>query len=622
MHGTKKNCRSAWRPLAPLFVATAFLAISPVLTEASPVLYQQDFSSIPAFARDVTQHEGVAGSAAFFNGYTSEWSEKWNALEVFNNAAGDKNTAAGDTLFVEAWVCPQEYSFNANAIVNQLEGDWRGLYLGVTANGNIAAVLHTGDKKQVLYSKQELPLLRWSHVALAYKKGEGAKLFINGELSTELAFAKPAVFAPNAPLTIGRCQIKQHPLHTHPGNKKEIHKEWLRFTGLIDELRITTEIPAPAVLAKKIAATGKVGKQQLRFPPMPGGDIKQGAFGAFQTKLKYDAGWDAAWRVAGAPDIVVRFPNLPHKFVFWRGTSYVPAVVTENNIWVTDQCLENCDGLGECYEALSDKQCRFSNVRILENTPARCVVHWRYALSNVTNKIALENNDGWGEWADEFWTIYPDGVAARKQILHSPNSYKGHVPYEFDEILPLNAAGTKTEDNLELKALTLCDLDGNATTYDWARKPPQKYDSPRRHPISLVNTKSRHKPFFIFHQNRVTAPWRAKSVDGKSNFSCWSHWPLAQIKSASVDAVRADKMTCTALDCTPFDGRTRNRFLEVEFGPNNTTLYRSLAGTTTGDAQSLVPLARSWNFPPPLELSANARAAGWQNKGYDKYQRA
>jgi len=81
-------------------------------------------------------------------------------------------------------------------------------------------------------------------------------------------------------------------------------------------------------------------------------------------------------------------------------------------------------------------------------------------------------------------------------------------------------------------------------------------------------------------------------------------------------------MTCTALDCTPFDGRTRNRFLEVEFGPNNTTLYRSLAGTTTGDAQSLVPLARSWNFPPPLELSENARAAGWQNKGYDKYQRA
>jgi len=45
-------------------------------------------------------------------------------------------------------------------------------------------------------------------------------------------------------------------------------------------------------------------------------------------------------------------------------------------------------------------------------------VHWRYALSETKNyKRAYPNPlTGCSNWGDEYWTVYPDGVAVRKQV--------------------------------------------------------------------------------------------------------------------------------------------------------------------------------------------------------------
>jgi len=52
---------------------------------------------------------------------------------------------------------------------------------------------------------------------------------------------------------------------------------------------------------------------------------------------------------------------------------------------------------------MSDKQVRYSHVDIIESTPARAVIHWRYALSEVENQKLADAPDpsGWGAWADE-----------------------------------------------------------------------------------------------------------------------------------------------------------------------------------------------------------------------------
>jgi hypothetical protein len=527
------------------------------------------------------------------------------------------------TLFVEAWIAPQEYPHNVNAIVNQVEQDWKGFCLGLNYQGKLVGSLYAAGEQQLCYSPEDIPLLKWSHVAMSYAEGTGMTLYVNGKSVAAKPFTEPAVFAgKEVPVETGKCQIKQIPVYTHipPYDKNDLdkYKTWMPFKGKIENVEIKETLPDFDPWNQAVIADERIGKQVLTFPKLPGSDIQQGTFGAFYTRLEYDdAEWENSWRVSDHADVVVRFPDSPVKYVFWRGTGYVPAIVSENNIWITDQCAENAIGLGECYEALSDKQCRFSHVRIIENTPVRAVVHWRNAVSSAQNKIAMEDETGWGDWSDEYWTIYPDGIAIRKQILHSLYCTPDYVRYEFDEILPLNAAGTRSEDNIEWEAVTMADLDGNTATYSWEKEPPKDFNETKYQPIEMINTKSKYKSFFIFDEKRLAIPWRGRAKEGVSNFALWSHWPLAQINSCSIDAVRPDKMSSTALDATPFD-TNGNRFLNLEYGPNNTILYRSLIGATTQDVKTVIPLARSWNMPPKLEVLTE----GWENKGYDVYQRA
>jgi hypothetical protein len=132
----------------------------------------------------------------------------------------------------------------------------------------------------------------------------------------------------------------------------------------------------------------------------------------------------------------------------------------------------------------------------------------------------------------------------------------------------------------------------------------------------MINIKAKYKPFFIFEPQRIAAPWTGKAPEGQSNFAWWSHWPFAQVQSASIDAVRPDKVSCTAIDRTPNKGL--HRLLNVEFGQNGTVLYRSLVGATTQDIKTLLPLTRSWNNAPKLELQSD----GYENNGYNVYDRS
>ncbi|RKY09018.1 MAG: hypothetical protein DRP65_08330 [Planctomycetota bacterium] len=67
-------------------------------------------------------------------------------------------------------------------------------------------------------------------------------------------------------------------------------------------------------------------------------------------------------------DVVVRFDTGDHKFVFRRGTSYIPCWVTDTEIWYTNEFIErrgyHSPNTKGCCEPMSDKQCRYSHVRI------------------------------------------------------------------------------------------------------------------------------------------------------------------------------------------------------------------------------------------------------------------
>ena len=149
-------------------------------------------------------------------------------------------------------------------------------------------------------------------------------------------------------------------------------------------------------------------------------------------------------------------------------------------------------GGGDC-EPMSDKQSRYSHVSILESSPARAVIHWRYALAEARNYKGArpDPSTGWTDWADEYWTVYPDGVAVRKQVLWSSALDATH---EWQESIILNAPGQMPEDNIEADALTLENMAGKTATYHWQPKTDHAFRcrrarrnwTGRREPISRL----------------------------------------------------------------------------------------------------------------------------------------
>lgn len=547
-------------------------------------------------AQQVVLVEGTDKSPIYFDGYTDE-------KEVEIPFQIEKSFS------IEGWIAPLEYSYNISAIVNRQYKFQRGFLLGINHVGKLVGALSAGGKWYSCISVEAIPLLKWTHVALVYADDEGMELYINGKIMAKLPVHGKLDSYLEGNTIIGKNQEKMSPAYTE--RKTSImEKTWMRYNGLMAGLKIIgralsiDEIRDSSSCKMEIAGV-------MDFPKFPGTDVSMGPFGAFYTRLKYTSGWEKTWRVGDYPDVVVRFPDSPIKYVFWRGTGYIPAIVTDNNIWMTDQSVENFS-TGECYEAMGDKQCRYSHVRILESTPARCIIHWRYALTNINHQIYAEDETGWGNWVDEYWTIYPDGVAVRKQVLHSPEYVKSPNGFQFQETIFFNQPGTRPQDNIEMEAISFCDMEGNVATYNWEQGPPDKFDKTMFEPIQRVNLKSVLKPFSIFHPKRVAKPFLFGWVENYSTFPCWNHWPVSQIKSDGRNAPAPDRPSHSSLT------ETIGKSQIVEYGLDNTVVARQMIGMTEAPVKSLLPLAKSWNYAAKLEL----QTSGYQYGGYDVYMRA
>ena len=176
----------------------------------------------------------------------------------------------------------------------------------------------------------------------------------------------------------------------------------------------------------------------------------------------YYESWDAPWAINENADIVVQFDETDCKFVFWHGTSYIPCWVTENNIWFNNGFNEGWNDHGSC-EPMSDKKAKYSSVKIVESNDARVVVQWRYALVDVLGTFAFEDPiTGWGDWTNETFTIYPDMVGVREDMLlsNAPNA-----AHEWQESMMVLAPGERPSDVLNFEALSLANIKGESTTY-------------------------------------------------------------------------------------------------------------------------------------------------------------
>jgi len=544
---------------------------------------------------------GVSGTGLKFDGYTTRVIRK-----------GNKTPRLGEAFTVEAWVAPAALPWNWCPVLSQERDGLVGYSFGIGPQGEFGLrVSVRGEWKECL-SGVALPLRKWSHIAAVFDARSGISLFLDGREAGSLGFQGIPAYADGADLLMGMNPETKKPSHI-VGQGAGTVAGWYAFDGIMDEVRITDRALSAEELKQSYEAVPLISAPDLPLPRLPSGPPGPGRFGAYYTKLRYDVGWDALWPVGQAADVVVQFDDSPVRVVFWRGTRYGPAWVMENGQWIVDQSVETWDGAEGCYEHMEDPRCLYSQVRILESSEARVVVHWRYApVSSRDHFWRVDEKSGWGLWVDEYYYFYPDLTAVRKVVW--PTEFLGREsPSEIQETIPLCQPGQSSEDILNQDALTLLNLKGESQVYSWPGEMNDpglwrklRPDDPN---IQVVNLKSKAKPFIIFEPGCRMHVYVGRVRAGVSNFPAYNHFPVSLLPSDGRYAVAADRVTHFSISYTD---PPRHE------GPEATTWASWIYGVTGGPYEGLAALGRSWARAPRLAV----QGAGLRAEGYDLSQRA
>jgi len=479
------------------------------------------------------------------------------------------------------------------------------VFFGLDAAGRLAMKLNLSGQLYECVTKEKLALLKWSHVAATFEQDKALCLYINGkEVARHLKISGQFASKGLSDLLIGKSHQKLSPEGTERSPSRRLGSNMV-LDGLLDEVKIYKRALSADEIVAAFASARPKTEQPLNYRVMPSGPKNlPKRFCAYYTRLRYDETWEKLWRVGEQPDILVTFDELPIRVVFWRGTNYGASWVTENGKWMGDQSLEDGGTGWGCCEHMSDKQCRYSHVRLIENHDARVVVHWRYAVCDIRYTINHEDPvTGWGDWTDEYYYIYPDAVATRKQVLWTGEP----GGFQWQETIFFSQPGTAPEDNVELEAFTLANMQGETHSYSWDSTTPHDYPLPVGANIQMTNLKARYRPFIIFKPGREITAFGGGRKESK--FPWWNHWPVAQLPNDGREVCGPDRPSSSSLS---------NRKPKPVRGEGDSYIAVSLYGMTDGPVTDVVPLARSWNYPADLKLAGT----GYESTGYDRYQRA
>jgi hypothetical protein len=425
--------------------------------------------------------KGVSGSALAFDGYHS-------AVIPENS-----NIIEGAAFTLEAWVALGAYPWNDVPVIHQSENmvdqetGQNGYYLGITASGS--PFFAVGDKRITYDEVMALKTYSWNHLAATYDNGV-MKLYFNGQ---EVASGKSSesIEIPSNNLIIGlnndEYRMRESEWHR---NEEQNMPMIFGVEGLIDEVKIYNKaLSGKNILKsfKEITSVHERADMEERILPGEVDGKNSERFGAYYTDLKYHDLWDNMWRLGEKSDVAVRFDSLPVAVTYWHGQNYAAGWITENNRWMADQ---SCEGWGEhgCAEHMSDKQCRHCHIRIIENNPARSVIHWRYRSVDIGYKPCEREEYC---FTDEYHIFYPDGVAVRKVVW---NSLSDPAP-GWQDIQIFMQPGTNVEDHIYKEAMTMANLDGEIDVLDWTNGIPSKEID--NAVIEMLNFKSDYKVFLI-----------------------------------------------------------------------------------------------------------------------------
>lgn len=329
---------------------------------------------------------------------------------------------------------------------------------------------------------------------------------------------------------------------------------------------------------------------------------------AYETELTFSG-------VSG-PGVVVEF-GKPWRLVFWSRAQYVACWDLGKGVWFTPEWLEtNSPEDLHCYEPIMDKKLKYSNVRIIESGDARAKVRWHYACCDMRYRIFNGNTT-----ADEYYTVYPDGVAIRKLVAWPGNaSDHGGNPnfWEVLEWILINAKGTTPEETLERDpSFTFMNDKGDKIDLGWPLPAMTGYGSLmcERHPeiadwnvyIGRVHVKERPDPYVIFARDKRLFPYKPCTLCNRDHpkisvfeggRNVFKHWPVTSMEDFVLAADAGEEVGQVA---------THSSFVNCQYTsipgdrPPRPTTWLFLTGATDQPSSYLVELAKSWLNPAKVE---------------------
>lgn len=338
------------------------------------------------------------------------------------------------------------------------------------------------------------------------------------------------------------------------------------------------------------------------------------SFGARETDLTYYGpvwtNWDQsisyaeAWAGYTNKDIVIDFPGQPYRYVFWKGASYAPIWLFARN-FITLEWLEawpRQEGAVDCIEPLQDKACKYSKVRVLSSTPARARVEWTYAETDFNLKVIHD------EHAEEIYTVYPDGIGARKVT----GFFEKGRWHECCEFIVGSVAGTTPAAHYPPQALRL--LDGGTNRFDLFWPTPQESDLPawseyigiarcRNEPDIFLACEGKDTGLHVFSNN---PDWLSEM------FFCMPHWPIQRgLPTTNERSIEECYNRPTHASLMNFYARPYEVY-------KDRTIWALLLGVAPEEEEELRALVRGWLYPPVMTAESGGTSLRVR---YDNYQR-
>jgi hypothetical protein len=304
-----------------------------------------------------------------------------------------------------------------------------------------------------------------------------------------------------------------------------------------DVLHVSVAPPDGAELWHK-----RIETMVVHYPP------QWPAFGAVETKLRYDApisilagdgklssmSYADAWNPK-LKDVVVTTPN-GSRFIFWRGSCYIPFWASRQNVGF---CYEWAEGgaVGadavDCVEPLMDKELRYGRVRIIESTPARVHVRWSYQSCDFNYKV-------WGDSSVEDYYFYPDGFGTRVLTIQSDAKTSEAKDYELSEFIVLTPQSTYPLSVFPSHMVDILFTDGQKRKVTFPFFASEQGEKKKTRGIPAIYRVRLHKdePMDAIYFNPLDRNLPATFYDpffdkGElvTSFYWGSHWPLARGKT-------------------------------------------------------------------------------------------